>query len=94
VAAILIARVRLGDLDGKAKLMQNRSPAERCRALEQMWARGLDGDPRAIELIRAANPDTPTPTFLRFETCWSPMIIGAPQARNRVKIRTAVRKCR
>jgi ribosomal protein S18 acetylase RimI-like enzyme/nitroimidazol reductase NimA-like FMN-containing flavoprotein (pyridoxamine 5'-phosphate oxidase superfamily) len=67
VDAIMICRVRLGDLDGKSKLMQNRSPAERVRALEQLWVRGLDGDPRAIELIRAANPDTPTPKFLKFE---------------------------
>ncbi|MDB4969287.1 MAG: wecD [Myxococcales bacterium] len=67
VAALLIVQVRLADLDGKAKLMQNRSPEERCRVLEQLWARGLDGDPRAIELIRQANPDTPTPPFLRFE---------------------------
>jgi nitroimidazol reductase NimA-like FMN-containing flavoprotein (pyridoxamine 5'-phosphate oxidase superfamily)/ribosomal protein S18 acetylase RimI-like enzyme len=67
VAALLVGRIRLDDLDGKAKLMQNRSVDERVRVLEQLWQRGLDGDARAIELIRAANPDTPTPAFLRFE---------------------------
>ncbi len=67
VGSILILRVRIGDLDGKSKLMQNRSPEERLRVMERLWARGADGDDRAIELIRAANPDTPTPPFLRFE---------------------------
>ncbi len=66
VASILILRVRTADLDGKAKLLQNRSPEERVHILERMWQRGHDGDPRAIELVRAANPDTPTPAFLRF----------------------------
>jgi ribosomal protein S18 acetylase RimI-like enzyme/nitroimidazol reductase NimA-like FMN-containing flavoprotein (pyridoxamine 5'-phosphate oxidase superfamily) len=65
VDAILILRVRGGDVDGKAKLAQNRSPEERAQMLEKLWERGLDGDARAIELIRAANPDTPTPSFLR-----------------------------
>jgi ribosomal protein S18 acetylase RimI-like enzyme/nitroimidazol reductase NimA-like FMN-containing flavoprotein (pyridoxamine 5'-phosphate oxidase superfamily) len=68
VAAILILRVRGGDVDGKAKLAQNRSPEERTRMMEKLWERGLDGDARAIELLRAANPDTPTPAFLRFES--------------------------
>jgi ribosomal protein S18 acetylase RimI-like enzyme/nitroimidazol reductase NimA-like FMN-containing flavoprotein (pyridoxamine 5'-phosphate oxidase superfamily) len=65
VAAILILRVRAADLDGKAKLAQNRSPEERVHMMEKLWQRGLDGDPRAIELVRAANPDTPPPPFLR-----------------------------
>jgi ribosomal protein S18 acetylase RimI-like enzyme/nitroimidazol reductase NimA-like FMN-containing flavoprotein (pyridoxamine 5'-phosphate oxidase superfamily) len=67
VASILILRVPLRDVDGKAKLLQNRSPDERVRILERLWTRGADGDDRAIELIRAANPDTPTPRFLKFE---------------------------
>ncbi len=65
VASILILRVRGDDVDGKAKLLQNRSPEERVRVLERLWQRGADGDARAIELIRAANPDTPTPPFLQ-----------------------------
>jgi ribosomal protein S18 acetylase RimI-like enzyme len=65
VDAILILRVRGGDVDGKSKLAQNRSPEERLRLLDKLWERGLDDDPRAIELIRAANPDTPTPQFLQ-----------------------------
>ncbi len=65
VASILILRVRADDVDGKAKLMQNRSPEERRAVLEKLWERGADGDVRAIELVRAANPDTPTPAFLQ-----------------------------
>jgi ribosomal protein S18 acetylase RimI-like enzyme len=61
----LILRVRAADVDGKAKLAQNRSPEERAHLIDKLWERGLDGDARAIELIRAANPDTPTPPFLR-----------------------------
>lgn len=65
VAGILVLSVSLERLDGKAKLAQNRTPEERVRLCEQLWARGLPGDPAAIELVRAANPDTPTPEFLR-----------------------------
>jgi ribosomal protein S18 acetylase RimI-like enzyme/nitroimidazol reductase NimA-like FMN-containing flavoprotein (pyridoxamine 5'-phosphate oxidase superfamily) len=83
VAAILILRVRLGDVDGKAKLLQNRSPEERVQILEKLWQRGDGGDPRAIELIRAANPSTPTPAFLRFEPRFE-------HSNGSSKIRTAV----
>ncbi|MFT3772836.1 MAG: GNAT family N-acetyltransferase [Minicystis sp.] len=64
VAGILVLRVGLERLDGKGKLAQNRTPAERVRLLEKLWERGLPGDPAAIELIRAANPDMPVPAFL------------------------------
>jgi ribosomal protein S18 acetylase RimI-like enzyme len=65
LAGLWIARLRIDVLDGKAKLAQNRSAPERARILELLWQRGQPGDPRAIEIIRAANPDTPTPPFLR-----------------------------
>jgi nitroimidazol reductase NimA-like FMN-containing flavoprotein (pyridoxamine 5'-phosphate oxidase superfamily)/ribosomal protein S18 acetylase RimI-like enzyme len=65
VRGILIMRVSLARLDGKAKLGQNRQPAELERVLAALWARGQPGDPRAIELVRAANPATPVPAFLR-----------------------------
>jgi nitroimidazol reductase NimA-like FMN-containing flavoprotein (pyridoxamine 5'-phosphate oxidase superfamily)/GNAT superfamily N-acetyltransferase len=64
VAGILVLRVSIAELDGKAKLAQQRTPAERARLLEKLWERGLPGDPAAIELIRAASPDTPAPPFL------------------------------
>jgi nitroimidazol reductase NimA-like FMN-containing flavoprotein (pyridoxamine 5'-phosphate oxidase superfamily) len=64
VAGILVLKVSLEQLDGKAKLAQNRTPVERQRLMEKLWARGLPGDPAAIELMRAANPGTPMPAFL------------------------------
>lgn len=65
VDGILIVRVGLERLDGKDKLGQNRSPDELARVLECLWRRGLAGDPAAIEAVRAANPRTPDPPFLR-----------------------------
>ncbi len=64
VRGLLVAHVRMGHLDGKAKLGQNRSPGERARILELLWQRGRPGDTRAIELVRRASPETPTPPFL------------------------------
>jgi GNAT superfamily N-acetyltransferase/nitroimidazol reductase NimA-like FMN-containing flavoprotein (pyridoxamine 5'-phosphate oxidase superfamily) len=65
VAGILIVRLALDDVTGKGKLGQNRSPEERKVILERMWARGREADPRAIEIVRAANPDPIDPDFLR-----------------------------
>jgi nitroimidazol reductase NimA-like FMN-containing flavoprotein (pyridoxamine 5'-phosphate oxidase superfamily)/ribosomal protein S18 acetylase RimI-like enzyme len=64
VASLLVLRVSLAQLDGKAKLGQNRAPEERAQILERLWARGAPGDARAVDLVRAANPDTPVPPFL------------------------------
>jgi GNAT superfamily N-acetyltransferase len=64
VKGLLIAGLPLDALTTKAKLAQNRSPAERTLLLEKLWARGAAGDVRAIELIREANPGTPMPAFL------------------------------
>lgn len=64
IAGILVLRVSMERLDGKAKLAQNRSHDERRRLMERLWERGLPGDPAAIEAIRAANPTTPLPAFL------------------------------
>jgi nitroimidazol reductase NimA-like FMN-containing flavoprotein (pyridoxamine 5'-phosphate oxidase superfamily)/GNAT superfamily N-acetyltransferase len=57
VAGLLVLRVSLERLDGKAKLGQNRSAAELGHILERLWRRGLPGDPRAIDLVRAANAE-------------------------------------
>jgi nitroimidazol reductase NimA-like FMN-containing flavoprotein (pyridoxamine 5'-phosphate oxidase superfamily)/GNAT superfamily N-acetyltransferase len=64
IEGLLVLRVSLGRLDGKAKLAQNKKPEERRAILERLWERGRPGDPSAIERIRAANPDTPVPAFL------------------------------
>jgi GNAT superfamily N-acetyltransferase len=65
IDGILILAVRLDDIDGKDKLGQNRSPADMAHILGQLWRRGQPGDPAAIEALRAANPATPDPAFLR-----------------------------
>lgn len=64
IRGLLVARVRLDRVDGKAKLGQNRSSAEVARMLQGMWQRGAAGDVRAIELVRAANPGADVPAFL------------------------------
>jgi predicted FMN-binding regulatory protein PaiB/GNAT superfamily N-acetyltransferase len=61
---VLVLRVALDRVDGKAKLAQNRSAEERGRILEGLWRRGEPGDAEALEAIRAACPDTPVPAVL------------------------------
>ena len=62
---LLVFEVSLGELTGKAKLGQNRSPEVLTRVLEHLWRRGEPGDPRAVDLVRAHNPPIPPPAFLR-----------------------------
>lgn len=64
VNGLLIAGLRLERLTGKAKLAQNRKPLQIRELLTSLWCRGEPGDARALELIRAANPDAPVPDFL------------------------------
>lgn len=64
VRNLLILRLPLTEVTGKAKLGQNRRPEERAKILEALWRRGAPADARAVELVRAASPDTPTPPFL------------------------------
>jgi ribosomal protein S18 acetylase RimI-like enzyme len=61
---VLVLRVALTRVDGKAKLAQNRGAEERARLLEGLWRRGEPGDVEALEAIRAACPDTPLPAVL------------------------------
>lgn len=78
VKGLLIAGLPLDRLSCKAKLAQNKSPVVRARLLEQLWERGLPGDPMAIELIREANPDTPLPGFLEAPPGLSLHVAPAP----------------
>ena len=64
VKGLLLAGLPLDGLTTKAKLAQNRTPAQRSTLLEKLWGRGGVGDARALELIREANPETPVPPFL------------------------------
>lgn len=65
VRGLLVAGLPLDQVTTKLKLGQNRSPEQRVTLLEKLWGRGSLGDPRAVELIRAANPGTPVPPFLQ-----------------------------
>lgn len=64
IDSIAILAVSLETTVGKAKLGQNRRPSQLASVLEQLWQRGEPGDPRAIDLVREANPAVPTPAFL------------------------------
>lgn len=64
IAGLMVCKIPFEQLDGKAKLGQNRRPEELGVILKRLWERGLPSDPAAIELIRAANPDHPAPEFL------------------------------
>lgn len=64
VRGIAVNRMSLAQIDGKAKLGQNRGNDELLGVLRFLWGRGEAGDPRAIDLVRAANPGVPSPEFL------------------------------
>lgn len=64
VRGLLVAGVPLTQVDGKAKLAQNRSAAERGQLLQALWQRGSPGDTRCIELLRDANADIAPVPFL------------------------------
>lgn len=64
IEGLLVVAVSLEQLDGKAKLAQNRSEKERTIIMERLWQRGDGLDMRAIELIRKANlPESPPALF-------------------------------
>lgn len=65
VRGIAVIRMTPEQIDGKAKLGQNRSADDLGKVLRFLWQRGEPGDPRAVDLVRAANPDVPTPEFLK-----------------------------
>jgi nitroimidazol reductase NimA-like FMN-containing flavoprotein (pyridoxamine 5'-phosphate oxidase superfamily)/predicted N-acetyltransferase YhbS len=87
VKGILIVRVSLERLDGKAKLGQNKQPDELRGVLERLWQRGRVADPPAIERILAANPATPLPTFLRGPA----RLTCAPDARDFARLAALLR---
>ena len=64
IDGVLVLRVGLDQVDCKEKLLQNRPPDEVQKVLFALWQRGRPEDPPAIEAIREANPDAPTPSFL------------------------------
>ncbi|HSO33478.1 MAG TPA: GNAT family N-acetyltransferase, partial [Labilithrix sp.] len=65
IAGLLVVQLRLDRVTCKAKLGQNRTPAERLRILELLWQRGAPGDVEAIARLLARFPELGTPAFLR-----------------------------
>jgi nitroimidazol reductase NimA-like FMN-containing flavoprotein (pyridoxamine 5'-phosphate oxidase superfamily)/GNAT superfamily N-acetyltransferase len=61
----LVLRIPLDQVDGKDKLGQNQPPEQLGRIVEQLWARGAQGDAAAVDAIRDANPSMPEPPFLK-----------------------------
>jgi nitroimidazol reductase NimA-like FMN-containing flavoprotein (pyridoxamine 5'-phosphate oxidase superfamily) len=65
VAGIQVLQVPFSTIDGKAKLGQNLKPEQLGDVVTRLWQRGEPGDPRAIDLIREANPAMAVPAFLQ-----------------------------
>jgi GNAT superfamily N-acetyltransferase len=64
VHGLLVFKLRLDDVMGRANLGQAKDPALLAGALRALWARGAPGDDRSIELARRANPLQAPPPFL------------------------------
>jgi GNAT superfamily N-acetyltransferase len=59
-----LLRMSLAGLKEESRVEQELSPESRRATLERLWARGLPGDPAAIERALEASPGTPRPAFL------------------------------
>jgi nitroimidazol reductase NimA-like FMN-containing flavoprotein (pyridoxamine 5'-phosphate oxidase superfamily)/N-acetylglutamate synthase-like GNAT family acetyltransferase len=55
IAGVLVMRMPIAGIDGKAKLGQNRTPPERAKMCVGLWRRGAAGDVAAIEAVREAS---------------------------------------
>jgi ribosomal protein S18 acetylase RimI-like enzyme len=64
IRGLLILAMRPERVEGKAKLGQNREPAQVTRIAGHLWERGQPGDARAVELVLDANPEAARPDFL------------------------------
>jgi nitroimidazol reductase NimA-like FMN-containing flavoprotein (pyridoxamine 5'-phosphate oxidase superfamily)/ribosomal protein S18 acetylase RimI-like enzyme len=51
VRGVLVLGVRIERITGKAKLGQNKKPAEAASIMDRLWQRGAAGDTRAISLM-------------------------------------------
>jgi predicted FMN-binding regulatory protein PaiB len=53
---LAVARLRIVGVEAKFKVAQNRNPDQQARLVQFLEGRGLPGDARAVERIRAATP--------------------------------------
>ncbi len=65
IAGLLVAGISLENLDGKAKLAQNRTPQKIATLVQKLWERGEPKDCRAMALLLEANPTVERPDFLQ-----------------------------
>jgi GNAT superfamily N-acetyltransferase/nitroimidazol reductase NimA-like FMN-containing flavoprotein (pyridoxamine 5'-phosphate oxidase superfamily) len=65
IDGLAVLALPLTELDGRAKIGQNRSDEQVARALNLLWRRGQAGVDRTIETILDARPELPLPEFLR-----------------------------
>ena len=65
IASLSVARISLATIVAKAKLGQNLKTAQKRQVLEQLWARGQAGDPKAIDTIIEHSGADCVPDFLR-----------------------------
>jgi nitroimidazol reductase NimA-like FMN-containing flavoprotein (pyridoxamine 5'-phosphate oxidase superfamily)/predicted N-acetyltransferase YhbS len=65
VRGVLVLGVRIEHLTGKAKLGQNRKPAEAAVIMDRLWQRGAAGDTRAIALMLEHHPLEARPARFR-----------------------------
>lgn len=61
VDGVAVWALEIERLDRKDKLAQNRAPAYVEAVVPRLWARGREGDPRAVELLLRANPKARRP---------------------------------
>lgn len=63
VRGVLVLGVRIEHIDGKAKLGQNKKPAEAALIMERLWQRGAPGDARAVSLMLRHHGPTARPAL-------------------------------
>jgi nitroimidazol reductase NimA-like FMN-containing flavoprotein (pyridoxamine 5'-phosphate oxidase superfamily)/GNAT superfamily N-acetyltransferase len=65
VRGVMVLGVRLEHITGKAKLGQNKQPAEVATIMDGLWQRGASGDTRAISLMFQHHPRQSRPQRFR-----------------------------
>ncbi len=65
VRGVLVMGIRLENLTGKAKLGQNKQPAEVQNIMDRLWQRGGRGDPETIALMFQHHAATSRPARFR-----------------------------
>ncbi len=65
IRGVMVLGLRITRLTGKAKLGQNKAPAEAARIMERLWKRGAAGDARAVALMFDHHPESARPELFR-----------------------------